>query len=637
MPITKAVIAAAINENAVPWLIACACIAALWAGFRPDMVRDIDGRRLPGSVSARLTFIILFVLGYVAIAAVLLLLPSMIEKASASNSVITGMFGKLENAPIVAMLMIFSLYSLAPFREIERNALAWMHDTRHLRKDATALSNHLVECDFTVTPEEQRENVRSLEQYEVYITDGNTGGINLESVVTWRKTASLLRRVRAWVAEDPRVLSEEEKDGIDDIERAHGRKTRLAMDIIRMLERVREGGDLATALSTVTDILARASHGNRRDVAELEEQVQAELERPAKVNPIRLTSSELHDYLKKIEGYFLVEYRILLERISKLAAKSILHAGVQAPERLDELKALGFQGLGGIRPLTTNRILWMFLSVTVGGYLIYYVLWYREVLDRLQKKVGLVGDQLATQGRAFLVGIAVFVTSIALAAMIGALFGSNSANARAKETPWGRYLGAALIAAIAFFLMQGVRELVLFSVPGLLATPLTAEGAFNRIQLSAPWSVLPAMTALAVAWLARASLPASVVARLGARGSAIMERGIDGLALGALMVPSFAISIGLVELTGGKISPIFNSTFDPTIIGILCVVGFFVGSTVVREVRAAAHAQVVAPRAKKVFGASATANVVPWPDPTNAPTGTARANGRAEATSPTPA
>lgn len=473
---SKAAFTAVVTQETVPWLIACCCIAALWAGFRPDMVRDVDGRRLPGSVSARLTFIILFVLLYVAAAAALLLLPSLVDKANLSNGVISSIFGKLENAPILAMLMIFSLYSLAPFREVERNALAWMHDTRHLRTDATALGNHLVECDFAVTTEEQRENVRSLEAYEVYITDGNTGGINLESVITWRKTASLLRRVRVWIAEDARVLSEEERASIDDIERAHGRKTRLAMDIIRMLERVREGGDLANALSTVTDILTRASHGNRRGVAELEEKVQAELDSPAKANPIRLTSSELHDYLKKIEGYFLVEYRILLERISKLAAKSILHAGVHGPDRLDELKALGFHGLGGIRPLTTNRILWMFLSVTVGGYLIYYVLWYREVLDRLQTKLGLAGEQLAMQGRAFLVGIAIFVTSLALAAMIGALLGSNSTNARAKETPWGRYLGAALIAVFAYFLMQGVRELVLLSVPGLGTTRLTPDG-----------------------------------------------------------------------------------------------------------------------------------------------------------------
>jgi hypothetical protein len=42
--------------------------------------------------------------------------------------------------------------------------------------------------------------------------------------------------------------------------------------------------------------------------------------------------------------------------------------------------------------------------------------------------------------------------------------------------------------------------------------------------------------------------------------------------------------------------PIFVSRYDPAIMGILCLVGFFVGATVVRDVRSAAQAQIVAPK-----------------------------------------
>src|SRR5215510_10094517 len=53
-------------------IIVCSIIIALWAVFRPDVVRDNDGRRLPPNVTARATFTILFVFAYLAMAAVFL-------------------------------------------------------------------------------------------------------------------------------------------------------------------------------------------------------------------------------------------------------------------------------------------------------------------------------------------------------------------------------------------------------------------------------------------------------------------------------------------------------------------------------------------------------------------------------------
>lgn len=609
----RAQLFAEVPPDTVPWLVACAAIVTVWAAFRPDMVRDFDGRRLPASISARLAFTVLYVLAYVALAAALLLLPSLLEKINSSSTLLGKVFDGLGKiAPFVSMLFFFSLYSLAPFRDVERNILALMHDTRHLRNDAQALTQHLQDCAFISTPEERRANVRSLEEFDVYVTNTDTRSINLDAVTSWRKTASLLRRVRAWHADDPAILDRSEQEVLEDVERAHGRKTRLAMDIIRMLERVRAGGDLATALTSVTELLARTSHGNRRGVDEMEEKAQAELDTaaPARAaeSPVRLTFSELQEYLKKIEGYFQVEYRLLLERVARLAAKSVLHAGDRAAERLDELKAIGFEQLGTIRPLTTSRILWMFLSISIGGYLIYYVLWYQEVLARLRSKPqfsAFTPEQIAMQGRSMLVGIAIFVTTLALAALIGALFGSSSTNARAKETPWTRYVGAGLAASAAFFLMQGVRELVVLSA-GLNLAPLTPASAFERSRLTAPWFVLPAMTAIGICWLARHRAWTDRLRFLGASSRAGLERLTDGLAMGVLMIPTFAAAVGLIELLFGheKLPPIFNSRFDPSIVGIICLVGFFIGALAVREARASAHARVVPPRERRLYVAA---------------------------------
>src|SRR5262245_52564517 len=187
-------------------IIVCSTIIALWAVFRPDVVRDNDGRRLPPNVAARATFTILFVFAYLAIAAVFLFggvfvksmtLPRFLEE-----------FGN--QAFVVAMFACLALYSFAPFREIERNVLSWMHETRHLRANVEALATHLEECAFNISVEEHDRNLKALEASGIYVTDSDSRGINLGSVIAWRKTAFLLRRVYEWNTSGPRVLSREE-------------------------------------------------------------------------------------------------------------------------------------------------------------------------------------------------------------------------------------------------------------------------------------------------------------------------------------------------------------------------------------------------------------------------------------------
>ena len=591
--------------QAVLTIIACSAIAALWAVFRPDLVRDNDGRRLPYSLTARVAFTVLFVFSYLAMAAAFLFGGFFIKSLSELMGPVPKFLQEFDNqAFVLALFASFGLYSFAPFREVERNVLSWMHDTGHLRGEFEALAAHLEDCAFNTSLEEHNRNLKSLEAAEIYITDDNARNIGLESVVAWRKTASLLRRVREWNASGPRVLSQEEMELLREIEGAHARKTRLAMDIIRIFDGIREGDSSVGALSAVTEMLSGASHANPTRVAQIEAAAQAQLGKepaPAAPRPIRITGEQLQQYLKKIEGYFMVEYRLLLSRVARLAAKSIIRAGDAADHRLDDLKSAGFEGLGSIRPLSTHRILWLFLAVAIGGFLVYYLLWYDIMLQRVQELPGvnLTEAQLAVYGQTTLIGIGFFVTTIAFAGLIGALFGSTSANARSKETPWAKYFLAGLISILVYFLMQLIRESVVHATGLSEALSMIRPTTWvTRIRANAPWCVLPFFTTVGICWLARQK-PWQSIGVLGDNGTALLQRLADGILVGVLMLPAFSIAVSVLMMVGQRLPDVLRSRFDITVMAILAVLGFIVGATVVRDVRTAAHTRVVLPKLRR--------------------------------------
>src|SRR5215813_2225249 len=590
--------------QAILSIVACSAVAGLWAVFRPDLVRDNDGRRLPYSLTARVSFTVLFVFAYLALAAAFLFGGFFVKSISQLIGPVPKFLLDIDNqAFVLALFASFGLYSFAPFREVERNVLSWMHDTQHLRGELEALAAHLEDCIFNTSPEEHIRNLKALEAAEIYITDDNARSINLESVIAWRKTASLLRRVRDWNDVGPSVLSNEEMELLREIDLAHSRKTRLAVDIIRIFDGIREGDSSASALSAVSDMLSRAADGNRAGVAQAEAAVQAQLgSEPAPApRPIRITGEQLQQYLKKIEGYFIVEYRLLLSRVARLAAKSIIRAGDAADHRLDDLKSAGFEGLGSIRPLTSHRILWLFLAVAIGGFLVYYLLWYDVMLQRVRELPGLslTDAQLAVYGQTTLIGIGFFVTTIAFAGLIGALFGSTSVNARAKETPWAKYFLAGLISVVVFFLMQLIRESVVHATGLSEALSMIRPTTWvTRIRANAPWCVLPFFTTVGICWLARQK-PWQPIGVLGENGTALLQRTADGILIGVLMLPAFSVAVGLLKKVGIRLPDVLRSRFDIPVMAILAVLGFIVGAMVVRDVRTAAHTRVVLPKLRR--------------------------------------
>lgn len=623
MPTAKAQLISVFTHDMVVTLIVCVAIVVMWSVFRPDMVRDSEGRRLPPSITARLTFVILFIVGFLAITMAFHFGGILAKRLSSVVGFGARFFDQFEGqAAVMALLATSGLYSLAPFREIEQHFLSWLHNTRHLRSDVRLLTQHLQDCALVATAEERSRNIASLAAFDVYVT-GTGNPVNLNSVTTWRKTASLLHQVQSWNADHPEIMSDEELKLVDELEEAHTRKTRLAMDIIRMLE-LREGGAPEKALTAISAILSRASHSNREAISNVEAQANAGLQDSDKSErterPLRLSSYELQEYLKKIESYFHVEYRLILHQIAEVAAKAVLRAGDQAAERLEELKEAGFQGLGTVKPLSAHRIIWFLLSVAIGGFLIYYASWYAEAMRRIQsvaeqKGVVLTDAQLSSLGRNFLIGIAVFVTSIALASLVGAVFGSSSARARARETPWGIYFLAGLVATIAFFAMQLMREAITLSLDSALASGLNLpQDSGERLRSFAPWLVLPFLIAMTICWLARQKpISARLRDTIGENLKALIERLADGILVGAVMIPGFAISIGLIQMLGLPWPVILKPGFDQEVARNLFVFGFLVGFLVVRDVRSAAHAQLVPGRWRmgaESAGLPKTANLV---------------------------
>src|SRR5262249_19951710 len=294
--------------------------------------------------------------------------------------------------------------------------------------------------------------------------------------------------------------------------------------------------------------------------------------------PIRITGEQLAQYLKKIEGYFMVEYRLLLSRVVRLAAKSIIRAGDAADHRLDDLKAAGFEGLGSIRPLSTHRILWLFLAVSIGrvlvfyfpsigGFLVYYLLWYDIMLQRVQALPGVnfTEAQLAVYGQTTLIGIGFFVTTIAFAGLIGALFGSTSANARSKETPWAKYFLAGIISILVYFLMQLIRESVIHATGLSEALSMIRPTTWvTRIRANAPWCVLPFFTTVGICWLARQK-PWQPIGVLGDNGTALLQRLADGVLVGVLMLPAFSIAVSVLVMIGLRLPDVLRSRFDVTV------------------------------------------------------------------------
>jgi hypothetical protein len=341
------------------------------------------------------------------------------------------------------------------------------------------------------------------------------------------------------------------------------------MDIIRMLEHIDRGGSAEAELSHLAALLTQTSHKDRAEVTEVEARLRAIADRPDSDlrRPVRLTSDQLQQYLAQIESYFRIEYALLLQQVAQLAAKSIVLAGDEAPQRLEQMRTLGFGQLGRIVPVNFDRILWVFFAVSVGGFLILF-------LPRAAAGTGMPADLAAR--------IAIVM---ALAALIGSIVGSNRKLAARPHTPWTSFLIAGAVSAAMYFLVHGaafmlkqieaeragaggsvsIAENVRKDAAGSTADQSARPGAPaagiqgksearppvpgpRRFSDMIPWAVQPFFITIAICWLARlAAWP-----KPPALSASLWDRLLDGLSLAAVMLLAQATAYSLHRCCSGR-------------------------------------------------------------------------------------
>jgi hypothetical protein len=540
-----------------------------WSLLRPNMLRDYDNRRLPYNPTARIAFSSAWALTFIALTVTLHIFVSATEAISNVmpsfvQSLLTSFKGQ---PPLLAAVTLGGLLQFSFFRDIERSALVWLHSRRHVHDDMRALTQHLESCSYEPSDEEKTKNRESLRKYGIYVTDETVSSVGLVTFNRWRKVATLLRLVRGWNTGEDRVLSQEDMRHLAELATAHERKTELAMTIVKMLDE--QGGEASRALSAMLKLLSDTPHVDRASVAAAE----ARAKMIVSFASDDLAQRPLRSHLVQIERYFEVEYQLLLQQLAELSAKSVVLAGDRAATRLAQLKAAGFDGLGRIQRISLDRILWLFLVVTFGGFLMLY-LGYSKTMTPLMAE-----------------GLARFAFVMSIASLIGAAIGSHRRHSQAQETPWGAYFVGGIGAGAIFVGITMLANLIRFSLG--VQVPEQQVMTLDRIL---PWSLLPCLVTVAIARLTRIeSWPE--LDRLGAYQS-IGERVADGIGVSLALFVAYATAVALHAPLGIKLPPSIEELMRTAISPIpipwtLIALGFLIGFFVVRDVRKAAHGTII--------------------------------------------
>lgn len=609
-------------------------VVALWAILRPTMIRDDEERPLPPNRLVRVVVVILYLSVYLSLVG-LGILGGKAFTDNADSFLTQTMYGMVkfsmpsvrDSVPFLAFSILFLATQWPPIAQLEKRLLVWLFRGSHLGPDGQSLARHLVECDFDPSPEERKRSIEGLRAFNVFLTDNDTKSIRLGSIENWRKVNALLRMVHDWNPSGQSALSKEQQRQLTQLAAAHERKTKLALGIVTLLAK---GKDQGGTLSKVSAILDSAPHGDPMEAAEREATLammvgNAALETPGET--LRVGSKELETYLRPINDYFAVEYQLLLEELSRLAATSLLHAGDLSGERLEELKRVGFGGLGLIERMDIGRLLMFLFAIASLGFAILFFFGpgARPIAD----------PEIAREWRpVMLIMQASIALIMAAAALIGAYVGSNALLAQAPKTPWRAYIMAGLVGILAFVLTHGIqfavfgdpmtkrREIELRVQERYLARTaplvvgedrtLLAERALDRrvpqlgpetkrpLMRIAPFALLPFFIVIGMCRLARirrywTPQPVSQ-SRLASK---VWERTIDGMAMAVILFGSCLLAFTISRMLGlmPQPSPVPGMPPPPSNPLFLLIpfggLGFAIGALVVRDVRLAAHTRMI--------------------------------------------
>jgi hypothetical protein len=559
------------------WLVAFTLAIALFALLRPSMVRDYDNQPLPYNPTARVIFVILYVLMYAALAVALYVSGQTVARFLELLPYVKSLADQVTvGAPVVAFVTLGALWQIPFIKELERAFLITLHSTRHLHNDIQLLSQRLAGGVFDPPAAERTLNLNLLKKYGVFVKDDDPGPVDIMTINNWRKVSSLLRLLRVWNEDRTSILNTEDRRLLDKIQTAHDRKTQLAMTIIRMTRQAPNGTETSKLLVDLMQRLSGSVPINRGDLSEVEARAKSILGdgvQGGTLPPVRLTPEEFRACLNEIIGYFEIEYDILVQQLAQLVAKSTVLAGDKASERLEQLKGVGFSGLGRIERISLDVILWLFLVATFGGFLVVYI-----------PNMGQTTNPQA---------LARFAFSMSIAGLIGALVGSVRRHTRAINAPWTRYFAAGLVAAalyVGFTLIHNLinETLQIERAPG--QKPFSLEDTMT-------WSLLPLMLTVAIAYLARVT----TWSRLPGLGqfNPIVERIIDGICVSAVVLIGYYGAVVLhpilgIELPARLQARMAESHILPIpIFAPLQWMAFLIGFFFVRDVRRVAHATIV--------------------------------------------
>lgn len=566
-------------------------VVAAYALFRLTQVRDADGQKLPHSVTAKLFFVLSHVFAYLFILGLCLYSPNLLAK-------LPGGFPDAipeelrQQLPLIAVIAVGALLTIPQIKELDRQYAVLLHSAQHKRADEDALRGHLVTCQFEPSHLEIEEGLAFLRQFDLYITDPDQGGMHIDSVDTWQKVSALLRMLKQEVLSDNSVLTPSDRQEIVHLEEAHFRKTKLATSLMRILDHMERGSQYEHRLTRVANLLGDASHRDRYRIGlaeDVAQQIMNEIELAYDIGahheqePLRLSSKQIQHYVVQIESYLKAEYQLMLHSASKLAAKMIVRSGDRAPENLDQAKGAGFLGLGEIQEVNLDRVILVILATfpTVFFFFTLSALWSgRQAKPELYISIA---------------------TTISIAALIGAMWGSRRRFAQAREIPWSSYLGAGLIAVLGFVIVQCTRYFIDPAGVNPRSDEVMELGQYLISVL--PWSASAAFVTIGIGALARIdewpwfkNRPAG-------------ERLLDGASLGLayalgqlagyLFHAAFKTGFGVVivkRLGEGQLDWLWSSSIRGMLIGF--VMGFFI----VRDIRRVSHSHVVQNRQPSVPG-----------------------------------
>jgi hypothetical protein len=179
---------------------------------------------------------------------------------------------------------------------------------------------------------------------------------------------------------------------------------------------------------------------------------------------------------------------------------------------------------------------------------------------------------------------------MALAALVGAAFGSNKKYVHAQYTPWGAYLTAGLISVVMFETAHGVR-LLLTAEGGIGSAPGQVLPLYNQVS----WAVIPFLLTVGICRLARMNRWFTPTRFLPAPMSqAIWERCLDGIALAVLMFLAYSSAVILHDVLDIPLpATLKDAPYNPKIYLPTMLFSFLIGCVAVRDTRRAGLATVI--------------------------------------------